>query len=99
MNKKILIDYDEYTRLTKAANLCEELLKNKEGKGSLSKIIADKEKEDALRPPLAGEIGSITTPPNAIIHLPKITTRYLNKQPKTDLYIKDKWFFIGKPGE
>ncbi len=104
MNKKILIDYDEYSRLTKAANLYEELLKDKDGKGSLSQIIAEKEKEDAIHPPIAEDIGSITTPPNATLNVPHIETkarphrsRHFNKHPATESYIKDKWFFIGKP--
>ena len=63
MKKKILIDYEEYHRLIKTANLYEDLLRNKDGKGSLSEIIAKKETEDALRPPLPQDIGSITTPP------------------------------------
>ncbi len=104
MNKKILIDYDEYNRLTKAANLYEELLKNKDGKGSLSQIVGDKEKEDAIHPPLAETIGSITTPPNATLNVPKLPlikrherSRRHNKQPQTEAFVSDKWFFIGKP--
>ena len=104
MHKKILIDYDEYNRLTRAADLCEELLKNKEGKGSLSQIIANKEKEDALKPPLPEQIGSITTPANATLNIPKLpkeghhkSTTHPNKQPRTELHIEDQWFYIGTP--
>ena len=49
MHNKVLIDYDEYVRLSKAAHLCEELLKNKQGRGGyLSEIIASKEAKDAI---------------------------------------------------
>ncbi len=103
MNKKILIDYEEYNRLTRAASLCEELLKNKDGKGSLSQIIAENERKNALQPPIAEEIGSITIPLDGTLEVPKVSTnptkkkRHSNKQPQTDTYIKDQWFFIGKP--
>ena len=101
MHNKVLIDYDEYVRLSKAAHSCEELLKNKQGRGGyLSEIIASKEAKDAITPPLPRQIGSITTPPNALVmehttQTKKKTNR--NIQPKTYHYIKDKWYFIGKP--
>ncbi len=101
MHNKVLIDYDEYVRLSKAAELCEELLKNKQGRGGyLSEIIAKKDTTDAVKPPLAREIGSITTPPNAIVKMPKNTFEKKvekNSLPQTEHYIKDKWYFIGKP--
>ena len=79
--------------------MCDELLKTKDGKGSLSQIIAAKENIDATKPPLPGDLGSITTPPNAVISLPKVKlekNRH-NIQPKTKNYIDDKWYYIGKP--
>ncbi len=105
MPKKVLIDYDEYVRLTKAANLCEEMLKKKNGGGYLSEIISTKENLDAVNPPIAGEIGSITTPPNAVIDVPKVNDsgdkkkhlRRTNEQPNTKRFVEDKWYVIGKP--
>ena len=106
--KHVFLDFYEYQRLLEAKEKNEELLvkirdlerrledmeklKNQDGKGNLSGLIANKEKRESLNPPMPKILPSISMPPSAQID--NSTEKEKRKAYDTQ---QTKWYFLGPP--